>query len=133
MPSDWRYKVVERSAPETIRAIVNHVKGMSSKEGSFPAETTLHGRLGGGLYAYVYPLPLEMLEIFTDEVYYGEIEFGTLLKHKPKNESIWHPFTAVDVSTRVSGQIVCVLDPKEGEELIDWISENYQSLPPMSY
>lgn len=106
---------------------------MSSQEGSFPAETSLHGRLGDGLYAYVYPLPLEQLEVFTDQGYYGEVEFGALLKHKPKNESIWHPFTAVDVSTRVSGEIICELDETAGEELIDWTRENYDSSPPGSY
>lgn len=133
MPGDWRYKVVERSAPNALQTIKNNVKGMSSQEGEFPAEKTLHGRLGGGLYAYVYPLPLEKLEVFTEEMYYGEVEYGTLLKHKPKNESIWHLFTAVDVSTRVSGEILCVLDKKTGEEVIDWIRENYESFPPSAY
>ena len=133
MPSDWRYKVVERSARNAVGTIKDNVTGMSSEEGSFPAETSLHGRLGRGLYAYVYPLPLEILEVFTDEGYYGQVEFGALLKHKPKNESIWHPFMAVDVSTRVSGEILCELDPRDGEELIDWIRENYESFPPLTY
>lgn len=123
MPSDWRYKVVERPAHDAVQTIKNNVKGMSSKEGSFGAETKLLGR-GGGLYAYVYPLPIRQLEILTDEEYHVGIEYGALLKHKPKNESIWHLFTAVDVSSRVSGEIICELDGRDGEKLISWIREN---------
>lgn len=127
MPSDWRYKVVDRPFSDAIGTIKNNVKGMSSEPGDFPAEVTLHGRLGGGLYAYVYPVPLERIEIYTEDFYIEGERVGTLLKHKPKNESILNPFTAVDVSTRVSGDIVCELDSGAGEELIDWIKENHQS------
>lgn len=127
MPSDWRYKVVNLPPDRTVKTIKNNVKGMTSQTGDFPAETTLHGRLGGGLYAYTYPTPLEKIEIYTEDTQIEAEKIGTLLKHKPKNESILNPFTAVDVSTRVKGDIVCELDKGDGEELTDWIKENYQS------
>ncbi|MUV85304.1 hypothetical protein GJ631_01560 [Natronomonas sp. CBA1123] len=133
MFNDWRYKVVERPTPDAVQTIKNNVKGMSSQEGGFPAETKLHGRLGGGLYAYIYPLPIRQLEILTEKEYHVEVEYGTLLKHKPKNESIVNLGVAVDISTRVSGDIICKLNTGNGEELINWIRENYESFPPLAY
>lgn len=128
MPSDWRYKVIDLPPDSTVQTIKNNVKGMTSQNGDFPAETSLHGRLGGGLYAYAYPVPLERIEIYTEDVGIEAEKIGTLLKHKPKNSSILNPFTAVDVSTRVEGDIVCELDKQAGNELVDWIKENYREI-----
>ena len=131
MFSDWKYKVVARPRSTTIGIIQDNVKGMSAKDGDFPAESTLHGRLGGGLYAYAYQIPIEHVTIYLNWLDQEELierwRFGTLLKHKPKNESIWHSFTAVDVSTRVDEDIIAELPPDDGEDLIAWIKENWQS------
>lgn len=127
MPNAWQYKVVDLPHRTAVQRIEDNVKGMDTKEGSFPVEVSFHGRLGGGLYGYAYPFPLERLEIYTEDIVIEGERPGTLLKHKPKNTSILNPFTAVDVSTRVSGDILCELDRDAGEDLIAWIEENYES------
>lgn len=113
-----RYKLLAIPPDRTVQIITDNVKGMAAKAGDDPGETTLHGRLGDGYYASVYPHKFKEVEIITE---YERIEAGTLgslLVHKPKNESIWHPFRAIDVSSRVDENvIVCELDEEEAKQL----------------
>lgn len=124
----WYYKAIDLLPSSTAETIRDNVKGMSTQTGDFPEETSFHGQLGGGLYGYAYPLPLEQLEIYTDDTAIKAGKTGTLLKYKGKNSSFRNPFVAADISTPVDGDLICELDDAAGEELVDWIKRNHREL-----
>lgn len=125
MLGDWRYKVLDVPAGDAVRAITEDLKQVIPETGDSPVETTLHGRLGDGLYAYTYPLPLDQLRMITDDCHSPAGGTGTLLKHKPENESLLGPSTAVSVTARIEDSVICTLDRGTGEELIEWIRDDY--------